>query len=335
MHQSPLPQQADTTAQHTPAAPLSAAVADSAHALRRVPRLEVDTVPPDPRQLKPLPAAEPLHAWPYAAASDTAVPSAFLAQPCQLARQLSAVSGREAQPTTLQLTGIEGEILPYRFRNDNVVTILLMVSFFLVVWIISLSRKYLQGSVSDFFHARPRHNWFAERTDTELRGQAFLVLQTCFVLSILLFDYTQNNFSAVCEVVSPYQLLLTYTALCLGYYLLKLALYAFVNSIFFSRESRERWTASYLLCILALGLGFLPVALLIVYFDLSFHHLLNTTLCLLAVQKCLLLYKCYSIFFTYKLGWVHLILYFCTLEITPLLAFGQVVMHTHRLLLTL
>ena len=139
----------------------------------------------------------------------------------------------------------------------------------------------------------------------------------------------------MCEVVSPYQLLLTYTALCLGYYLLKLALYAFVNSIFFSRESRERWTASYLLCILALGLGFLPVALLIVYFDLSFHHLLNTTLCLLAVQKCLLLYKCYSIFFTYKLGWVHLILYFCTLEITPLLAFGQVVMYTHRLLLTL
>ena len=62
MHPSPLPQQADTTAQHTPAAPLSAAVADSAHALRRVPRLEADTVPPDPRQLKPLPAAEPLHA---------------------------------------------------------------------------------------------------------------------------------------------------------------------------------------------------------------------------------------------------------------------------------
>ena len=39
MHQSPLPQQADTTAQHTPAAPLRAPVADPAHGLRRRPRL--------------------------------------------------------------------------------------------------------------------------------------------------------------------------------------------------------------------------------------------------------------------------------------------------------
>ena len=107
-------------------------------------------------------------------------------------QQLDSVAGvKKNSLVGLKTSGIAGDPVPYLFRTDSFVTIVLMVSFFLVVWVISRSRHYLRHQVKDFFHHRQRENLFAERTQTEMRGQLFLIFQTCFVLGILFFDYTQ------------------------------------------------------------------------------------------------------------------------------------------------
>lgn len=234
-----------------------------------------------------------------------------------------------------QTQGIAGDPLPYRFRSDDYVTSVLMLSFFLVAWVIARSWHFLAGSIKDFFFERKQENMFDSRTDSELRGQLFLVFQTCFVLGVLFFDYTQEHMTEVFNQVSPYKILGVSVGVCSAYYLLKLLLYSFVNYIFFERSQSRQWIEIQFLSILALGLALLPVTLLVVYFDINFHSLTILFVLILIVVKALLLYKCSRIFFNYRGGGVHLILYFCALEIVPALILWRALSYANNYLMTI
>lgn len=257
-------------------------------------------------------------------------------QKSEFAERLDSTSGMTFKETVLQPTGVAGDPVPYRFKTDNFVTIVLLLSFFFVVWVISRSRHFLHEQVKVFFHQpTTRGNLFADHVETEFRGQIFLIFQTCFVLGLLFFDFTQERQVEVFNQVSPYKILGVSVAITSLYYMLKTGLYAFVNTIFFTRDQRSLWTHTYLLCVLALGLALLPVALFVIYFDMSFEGMARTFICILAVDKMLLFYKCYRTFFNYTFGWVHLFLYFCTLEIVPLLILLRAMVYANSYLLTI
>ena len=294
-----------------------------------------DTIPPDPSLLMPLPFNEPLTIVPRMLEGDYWAEGLVHIEKSELAQQLDSVSGIRGKVTSFQPTGMAGDPVPYQFKTDNFVTISLMVSFFLVVWVISRSRHFLHSRVKDFFHTRHHASLFAEQTQNELRGQLFLIFQTCFVQGILYFDFTQEHQTEVFNQVSPYQILGTGVGICCLYYLFKMAVYSFVNSVFFSRRQRTDWSETYLLCVLGLGLALFPVALLVVYFDLSFHTMSWLFLCILLLDKSLLFYKCYRTFFNSPLGLVHLFLYFCTLEIMPLLILFRALIYANNFLLTI
>lgn len=234
-----------------------------------------------------------------------------------------------------QTQGIAGDPLPYRFRSDDYVTGILMLSFFLVAWVIARSWHFLAGSVKDFFYDQKQENRFDSRTDSELRGQLFLVFQTCFVLGVLFFDYTQEHMTEVFNQISPYKILGASVSVCIVFYLVKLLLYTFVNYVFFDRNRSRQWIETQFLSILALGLALLPVTLLVVYFDISFRSLTILFVLTLTVIKALLLYKCSRIFFAYKGGGVHLILYFCALEIIPILILWRALSYANNYLMTI
>jgi len=293
-----------------------------------------DTTPPDPKLMKPLAPGQALTMKPQLMDEDYWSNGLIRFEKSQLLQELDSVTGMELTTTTLNLSGKAGDPIPYRFRTDNFVTIVLLLSFFLVVWVISRSRTFLEHSAKDFFHPRQRENLFAERTENELRGQLFLVFQTCFVLAVLFFDCTQEIQQEVFNQVSPYKLLGVSTFGFCIYYGLKVGLYNFVNAVFFNREQQKQWAEAYMLTVLALGVSLFPVALLVVYFDLSFTHLIWGTAILYAVDKLLLIYKAYHIFFHYPFGWVHLILYFCTLEVTPALILWRALTYINNILLT-
>lgn len=294
-----------------------------------------DTIPPDPKQMKPLAPDMPLAMRPRLMADDYWAHGLLTVEPSEFVAQLDSATGRSCEVTTLEARGMAGDPTPYRFRTDNFVTALLMVSFFLVIWVISRSRHFLERSVKDFFYTRQHENLFAERTENELRGQLFLIFQTCFVLGVLFFDCTQELQVEVFNQVSPYKILGMSTGIFCLYFLLKISIYSFINSVFFTREQCKKWSEAHLLSILAVGLFLFPVALLVVYFDLSFHHLMICSGCIAGIVELLIFYKLYSIFFRSSLGWVHLILYFCTLEITPLLILWRALIYANGFLLTI
>lgn len=295
-----------------------------------------DTIPPDPKEMIPLAPNMPLQMKPQLLDNDYWEQGLIRIEKGEFAQQLDSITHtKDSTIISIKPTGIAGDPIPYQFRTDNIVTIVLMLSFFLVVWVTSLSRHYLHEQVKNFFHYRQRENLFSERTQTELRGQVFLIFQTCFLLSILFFDYTQDYLTEVFNQISPYKILGVSMGICCLYFTLKIGIYAFVNSIFFEKKKSQQWTDTYLLCVLGTGLALLPLSLLVVYFDFSFQHTAICFACIIIVDKILLFYKCSRIFFNYTFGIVHLFLYFCTLEIVPIFILFRALIYANNFLLTI
>lgn len=213
--------------------------------------------------------------------------------------------------------GVAGDSVPYRFRSDDFVTTALMLSFFLMIYVISRSRHYLKNHIKNFFSPHEYNDIFAPRTQNELRGQLYLIFQLCFTLGVLTFDYIQSFKPEIFNSVSPYKILLVSSSIFGGFYFLKIALYYFVNNVFFDRKVISQWNDSYLLSLFSMGVLLFPVALLVVYFDIDFQTMLVLFFSVYALLKLLLFYKCFHIFSEYKLHFLHIILYLCTLELFP------------------
>ena len=137
---------------------------------------ETDTTPPDPRLMGPLAPGQPLTMKPEMLTTDYWAESLRYKPQNEFAAELDSLSGMsDSTLMSIKPTGIAGDPVPYQFRTDSIVTIILMLSFFLMVKVVSGSRHYLHQQIKDFFHHRQRENLFVQRTQTEMRGQAFLV----------------------------------------------------------------------------------------------------------------------------------------------------------------
>lgn len=294
-----------------------------------------DTAKPDPRLMKPLPEGLPLTSKPDILKGDYWEKGPIHMEKSAFARELDSITGMRDSLIVVKPTGIAGDPVPYLFRNDSLVTSILLVSFLLMVWVVTRSRHFLKEQVKDFFHERQRDKLFDERARSELRGQIYLVFQTCFILGMLFFDFTQERQTEVFNQVSPYLILGVSVGIFVVYYMVKTGIYAFVNNIFFDRKQCERWNEAYMLSVLALGLALLPLALVVVYFDLGFEEMSVVFLAILGLDKVLLLYKCSRIFFKEPWTVVHLFLYFCTLEIAPLFILFRALVYANSLLLTI
>ena len=287
--------------------------------LQIVPPAVPDTVPAAPADIKPLPAGEPLQMYP--AALDTAQWQRgllrFVGMPPTGASDSALLHYGEI--TSYYPAGMAGEPLPYCFRTDDIVTSFLLLSFFLVAFVTAYSRRFLSAALKDFFHKGSRSERLTTQEDNSLRGKFFLVFQTSFLLGILFYDYAAERLPDACGKVSPYYILGGAVSLCILYYWLKMLLQKFVGSVFFDAASNRRWNDAANLGILTTGIFLFPLVLLVVYFDLDFALTRILFLFAFLFIEILLAYKCFCIFFGYAFGWVHLILYFCTLEIAPLI----------------
>lgn len=247
--------------------------------------------------------------------------SVFLASLRQLWPEPIRQLAWKSEEIPWQPNGIAGDPADYTFRNDDNVTGIMLISFFVMAWVVATSWKFLCTHFKEFFYTRERGNLFAERDGRQLRGRGFLVAQTCFLISLLSFTVTRTLLPDVFSTASPYMLLGGVTVVSIGYYLIKLLLYGIVNHTFFTPAKCHLWTDTYLVSVLLTGCILLPVVLLVVFFDLPTAYAVLVTVLLLSVIKTMLLYKSYCIFFKTSLGFVHVILYLCTLEVIPFGAF--------------
>jgi hypothetical protein len=214
--------------------------------------------------------------------------------------------------------GVAGDPIPYTIAGDNVMTAVLIACF--VLTLLTLARfSYLVGrQFKSFFYSAERD---ADTTETtgEYEFQLLLGLQSCLLMSMVFFFYTNSPISGT-FIVQQYSIIGIFTAIIAAYFLIKSMIYGIVNITFFGGRKNLQWMRSFLFIAAMEGIFLFPAVMLLAYFDMSVKTVFIYSVAVVGLFKFLAFCKSYSIFFAHRRGGLQNILYFCALEVVPLAA---------------
>jgi hypothetical protein len=227
------------------------------------------------------------------------------------------------QPTSLpyRSLGVAGDPIPYTVRGDNSLTILLLLCFVLFVVSLAHSKHILAKQLKDLFWPTGHDNDNSEGGG-ELRFMVFLSLVNALVLAIstylLASDIVGQNIIVGSGVMIIAYLFASFTA----YYCLKWLLATIVNLTFFGVKKNLQWMTLQLQVTALQGVLLFPILALQIYFEFSAKNVLLYIGLVLILNKILTFFKSYQIFFSRNGLYLQTFLYFCSLEIAPMLALG-------------
>lgn len=218
---------------------------------------------------------------------------------------------------------IGGELTPYLLSDDEWITGILIGCFVITACVLSQGKILLLQSLRKLFSTHEIGHLFHKQPAIDSYFLTLLTLQTCLLVSILLLKFQSDGF-----VISTTERLTTsassillacYSLMTVLYCIAKRYIYKFINWIFFDKAKNNLWTDAYFFILSIFGMLLLPVTLLAVYGNLPFHLSIIIPVFLFFLMNLIFIYKCFSIFFSQLHGSFYLFLYFCTLEILPLL----------------
>lgn len=210
------------------------------------------------------------------------------------------------------------------WRTDPISGSLLFCFIILAVLLQRNGSQLMQQAKGFFFspsNARAQFN-----IDTNLGTYAPVV--STFILSyassLLMFWHLQLGRESFTSSTPPLQILGICSLIWCAYFIVKNLIYAFVDGIFFDKISVVNWR-KYRSFILTIETLFLFVfATVSVLLDISHENVLYVVFLAIITFKVLHVFKCFQIFFNQKYGYLHLIMYFCTLELVPLMVILKV-----------
>ena len=227
--------------------------------------------------------------------------------------------------------GVAGGPIPYAIHNDNIVTGLLIASFLLIMFAMSRISSFMIHQAKNFFYTPKVDQGFTE-TGTEIKFQIVFLVITSLYYALLFYFFATRRIAETFILSSEYGLLAIFAFMIFGYFLLKGLLYTLVNNIFFERKKNLHFLGNLLFIVSLEGVLLFPLVLLLAYFQFSMQNAINYCIFILALAKILTFYKTYIIFFKQKGFFLQIILYFCALEMIPLvMLWGGLLGITHFL----
>ena len=266
---------------------------------------------------------------------DDTVPANVIGTNLQSVLRETTFSSKDSLfPTDLPYRSLAepGDPVPYTVRGDNSLTILLLLCFVLFIVSLAHSKHILAKQMKDFFW--PARNDSADSgSGGELRFMVFLSLVNSLVLAISSYllgsditglNIAEQNVAALSFIPANSGLMiifLLFTAFTV-YYALKWLVATMVNLTFFGVKKNLQWMTLQLQVTALQGVLLFPILALQIYFDFSTENALIYIGFVLFLNKILTFYKAYQIFFRGNGLYLQTFLYFCTLEIAPMLALG-------------
>ncbi len=207
--------------------------------------------------------------------------------------------------------------VPYRAGADNLVATMLMVGCLVAILALASSLRFVMKMGKNFFFTENERTTTEPDTAAELRSQGWLVAFTALMLAVTYYDYSLWSATGV-TFLPRHVLLMAYLASAAGYFLFKAGIYQLVNWVFFDGKKNEQWNKSMLFITAMEGLLLAPFVLLYVFGDLSLQISIIGVACVIILAKILTFYKGYLIFFQRFGAIMQNFLYFCALEMIPL-----------------
>ena len=221
--------------------------------------------------------------------------------------------------------GFSAIATPFRLRSDGWNVLLLFLCLLLAASLVLRLRKKFRGLLRDVFLPIPGKT-DEPMVDDPLRYSTRLVAVSLLSLAaaIVTFCYTQHDVGYYPFAETPYILFAAFFLLWLAYFFVKRLMNNFVNWIFFRDEKIFTWKRVYTFLYAMEAILFLVVGLAVAFLPVSLDEVLLMAFIPVVFVKILQLFKTYQIFFPKLYGCLHLIVYFCTLEVMPLLVLQQV-----------
>lgn len=220
--------------------------------------------------------------------------------------------------------GVEGELVPYSVSNDNFITSLLI--FFLITFIVSVahSHRFLKRQAKNFFFMTRNEPFSNSETSAEVRFQIFLSILSVMLTAIAGFQYTMKHSPDSFLIDYELQLLTVTFLILITYHTARLLLFTMVNLVFFSPRQNASFLKSQIFIYAAQSLFLFPTVLMVIYFNIPLEKSVYFFIILFILSKFLSFFKAWSIFFREKGNILQTFLYFCTLEIVPLLCLTSI-----------
>ena len=226
--------------------------------------------------------------------------------------------------------GVAGDPVPYTVRGDDAITSMLLVCFLAAVVVFAHSRQFILHQLKDFFYIRHGEHSSSETPAT--RFLVFLNLLTSLLLAITYYFYITSYVADTFVLDTPYELIAIFFGLFVAYFFCKAIVFQLVNAVFFESKKNIQWLGAFIFITALEGIALFPVVILQVYFNLPMQSVVYYFIFILVLAKILTFYKSWLIFFRQIDVFLQIILYFCALEIIPMLSFwGVLVMVTDEL----
>lgn len=228
--------------------------------------------------------------------------------------------------------GVAGDPVPYSLRTDDILTPMLLFFVLMLTMCVKKSAKFFAFQIRNFFR-KVRHNSSMERESAyEVRNLVFMEIHTVFILTLVFFFYAKEYISGTYITNSEYILMAIFFVEMLSVAALTQCLQFSVNKVFFDERQQELWLTNKMMLTACIGILLTPMLMFMAYFGLSVKDTLVYTVGVIIFVKILLLYKCFQIFFVKKNAVLQNFLYFCTLEIVPLIIMWGILVFTANFL---
>ena len=214
--------------------------------------------------------------------------------------------------------GMAGDPIPYSYANDHLVTSLLIIGFLLIAFTFSRMSNFIVGQAKNFI--RPSKNSLSlSETSGEIYMQIILTGLTCIVYALLYYLYATEFLASTYVTSSEYALLGIFLGVFVVFYLLRFGLYTMVNNLFFDSDRNKKFLTSLLYISSLEGLLLYPALALLAFMHLPAQNAIWYCIIVLILVKIMTFYKSFTIFFKQNDLFLQIFLYFCALEMVPLM----------------
>ena len=215
--------------------------------------------------------------------------------------------------------GVAGDPIPETMSNDSLISGLLILCFLVMTFAFSKISGFIGRQVKDFFYVQKGEHSMTE-TGNEIKIQIVFSVITSLTISLLYYLYVITKVDNTFIFSTDHMLLGVIFLVVLAYFLLKGLVYTVVNTIMFDGSKNRKFLTSLIFLISMEGVLLFPVLLLRAYFQFPLQSAVIYTFGVVFIIKILTIYKTYVIFFNQKALYLQIILYFCALEMVPLLS---------------
>ena len=229
--------------------------------------------------------------------------------------------------------GVAGIPVSTEISGSDVVTSLVLVCFFITTTFLSISRNYISVQTKKFFGKITDRGSYTAETINEVKLNIYFVFQTCIFFSIITYilSTTFLDFSKV--KIPPIYIIPAATLVFLLYFASKYIMYVTTDVIFNNKKNSEhRHTDDISYIITAQGLLLLPLLLLVATTGIETSSMLVYVASVIVFAKLIAFYKSIGTFSGHYKKFLQIILYFCALEIIPLMSLCGILAMTAKYL---